>query len=187
MTQNPICSAVVAMAPDHTIGGGNQLLWHAPKDLQHFKKLTLDHAIIMGRKTFESIGRKLPRRHTIVVTSKPAWEVADVEIAAGMEAALAAGRRHAHQHGQQEFFVVGGGEIYRQAMAHIQRIHLTKVDVHVSGDTFFHWPSHEFVARVGRFEEANEANPNLHFVCLDRLNGLNGLPLAPMPTYITVE
>jgi Dihydrofolate reductase len=82
MTNQPICSAVVAMAPNHTIGGCNELLWRAPKDLKHFKSLTVDHAIIMGRKTFESIGRKLPRRHTIVVTSKPAWEMPDVEIAA---------------------------------------------------------------------------------------------------------
>jgi Dihydrofolate reductase len=184
MTNQPICSAVVAMAPNHTIGGCNELLWHAPKDLKHFKSLTVDHAIIMGRKTFESIGRKLPRRHTIVVTSKPAWEMPDVEIAAGMQAALAAGRRYASQHQQREFFVVGGGEIYRQFMPYIQRIHLTKVDVDVSGDTYFYWPEQEFVARTGLFSLADDTNPNLHFLCLDRLDGL---PLAPMPTYITAE
>lgn len=113
------------------IGRDGQMPWHLPEDLAHFKRTTMGHPLIMGRKTFDSIGRVLPGRRTIVVTRQPGWRHAGVETAHSLADALAlAGPA-------DEVFVVGGGEIYGAAMPFAQRMVLSEVPDAPEGDAFF--------------------------------------------------
>jgi dihydrofolate reductase len=122
---------IAALARNGVIGIANKLPWHLPEDLQHFKATTLGHPIVMGRRTFESIGRPLPGRRTIVVTRDPAWSHPDCERAASLDEAVA---RCAGLH---EMFVVGGGRLYAEAMPQADRLIVTDVEIDVRGDTFF--------------------------------------------------
>jgi dihydrofolate reductase len=129
-------SIIVAAAENNVIGRQGQLPWHLPADLQHFKKLTLGHPIVMGRRTFESIGRVLPGRTNVVVTTQTAWPApAGVLLAHSLPEALALA---AQQPGGEEVCVIGGGEIYRAALPAVDVVHLTEVHTTVpDGDTFF--------------------------------------------------
>ncbi len=129
-------SIVVAAAVNNVIGRQGQLPWHLPADLQHFKEHTLGHPIIMGRRTFESIGRVLPGRTTIVVTTQTGWPApAGALLAHSLPEALALA---AQQPGGEEVCVIGGGEIYRAALPAADIVYLTEVHTTVpDGDTFF--------------------------------------------------
>ena len=135
-------SITVAVARNNVIGGQNNLLWHLPADLKRFKELTSGHAVIMGRKTFESIGHPLPNRRNIVVTRDAAYAKEGIETVHSLEAALdmvigPASASATAGEGRQEVFVIGGGEIFRQALPLAGRIYLTKVDADFEGDVFF--------------------------------------------------
>jgi len=121
---------VAAVARNGTIGADGGLPWHLPADLKRFKALTMGHPMVMGRKTFDSIGRALPGRRTIVVTRDPGWNAPGVETVPSVAAALAAV-------GDDEVMVVGGGEIYAQTIGLADRLEITQVDVDVPGDTRF--------------------------------------------------
>ncbi len=126
-----ILSMIVAASENNAIGKYNELLWHLPKDLKYFKEVTSGHCIIMGRKTFDSIGKPLPKRRNIVITRREEFEVEGVEVANDIEAAI-------DMVGEdQEPFIVGGGTIYEQALDYVNRVYLTRVHAHVNGDTFF--------------------------------------------------
>jgi dihydrofolate reductase len=140
----PTITLVAAVARNSTIGADGGLPWHLPADLKRFKALTMGHTMIMGRRTFESIGRALPGRRTIVVTRDPQWQAPDVRVASSVEAAIAmAGDepREPMMVGQlmelDQLMVVGGGEIYRQTIADADRLEITHVDMDVDGDTTF--------------------------------------------------
>ncbi len=122
---------VVATNRVGTIGVDGRLPWHLPADLKHFKKLTLNAPIVMGRKTFESIGRPLPQRQNIVLTRDPSFRAEGVEIVHDKPAALKAARA------APQLFVIGGAEIYRLFLDDVDRIYLTRVDSDLKGDTFF--------------------------------------------------
>src|SRR5690606_5122657 len=128
---NDQLSIIVAVSANNAIGKNNQLLWHLPADLKHFKNITSGHTIIMGRKTYESIGKPLPHRRNIVITRQPQLQLAGVEIVHSLDEALALCQNEA------EVFVIGGAEIYRQALPLCQRIYLTRVHKHFDGDAFF--------------------------------------------------
>ncbi|MBI1315575.1 dihydrofolate reductase [bacterium] len=121
---------VAAVARNGVIGGNNTLLWHIPDDLKHFKRLTLDGTLLMGRKTFESLPGILPRRRHIVI-SRQKRETAGVEWVETLEQALALCAD------LEQVFVVGGGEIYRLAMPWAHRLELTRIDADYTGDTTF--------------------------------------------------
>lgn len=126
-----ILSMIVAASENNAIGHNNELLWHLPKDLKYFKDVTSGHCIIMGRRTFESIGKPLPNRRNIVITRREDLEIDGVEIANDIEAAI-------DMVGEdQEPFVVGGGQVYEQAMDYVDRVYMTRVHAHVNGDTHF--------------------------------------------------
>jgi dihydrofolate reductase len=129
-------SIIVAAADNGVIGRQGQLPWHLPADLQHFKQLTLGHPIVMGRRTFESIGRVLPGRTNIVVTGQPSWPApAGVLLAHSLPEALALASQ---QPGGEDVCIIGGGEIYREALPATDVVHLTEVHTTVAdGDTFF--------------------------------------------------
>lgn len=123
-------SIIVAIAKNNAIGKDNKLLWYLPNDLKHFKDVTTGHTVIMGRKTFDSVGKPLPKRRNIVVTRQPIT-IEGCEVVSSIEAALALCA------GEEEVFIVGGAEIYRQALHLTNRIYLTRVDQDFDGDTFF--------------------------------------------------
>ncbi|SFN24383.1 dihydrofolate reductase [Formivibrio citricus] len=122
---------IAAVARNRAIGLDNQLLWRLPEDLKRFKALTTGHPILMGRKTFESLGRPLPGRRNVVVSRNPEWQTAGAEVFASLEAALAACA------GAEKVFVIGGAEIYRQALPLTDVLDLTEVDDAPHGDVFF--------------------------------------------------
>lgn len=121
---------IVAMTPEGVIGANNQLLWHLPNDLKHFKTLTLGKPIIMGRKTFESIGKPLPERQNIILTHQ-SLPIAGCDIAHSVSEALALAGNAA------EIMVIGGGEIYRLFFPYAKRIFVTYVKTQIAGDTYF--------------------------------------------------
>ncbi len=126
---------VVAVADNDVIGRGNQLPWRLPADLRHFKALTLGRPILMGRKTYESIGRALPGRLNLVLTRSDAFAPADCTVVRSLEAARRAAKGHAHG---SPLMVIGGAEIYRQCLPQAGCIHLTRVHARIEdGDTFF--------------------------------------------------
>lgn len=128
-------SILAAVADNGVIGRDGKLPWHLSDDLRRFKRLTMGHTIVMGRGTWESIGRPLPGRRTIVVTRQPQYRVdADgMEVAASLDDAL----RIAEAAGDDEVFIVGGAEIYRLALPRADRLELTRVHGSVAGDTYF--------------------------------------------------
>jgi len=129
MSDKPRLSMIVAMARNRVIGADGKIPWHLPNELQLFKSVTMGHHIIMGRKTYESIGRLLPGRTTVIVTRQKDYTVAGAKIAHTLEQAVALCA------GDAEIFVIGGGELYRAAMPMADRIYLTVVDAEPAGDT----------------------------------------------------
>lgn len=135
---------LAAIGRNLVIGRDGDMPWHLPEDLRHFKATTMGHPMVMGRKTFDSIGRALPGRRTIVVTRQRDWHHADVETAHSLADALAlAGPT-------DEVFVVGGGQLYAEAMPFAQRMILSEVPDAPEGDTFFpEWVAQDW-REVGR-------------------------------------
>lgn len=137
----PLLSAIAAMDENRTIGYKNRLPWHLPADLKHFKMLTSHHPILMGRKTFESIGKPLPNRTNIILTRDNQYHAPDCIVVTALDQALEA----AQQTQTDEIFIIGGAEIYQQLLPHIQRLYLTIVHHSFTGDAFFpelnphHW------------------------------------------------
>jgi dihydrofolate reductase len=128
-----ILSLIVAMDERGAIGKGNRLPWRLSADLKRFRELTMGHHIVMGRKTFETIGRALPGRQTIIITRNPRLEVEDCLIAHSLDEAL----RLAERRGETEVFICGGAEIYAQSIERADRLYLTEVHTEVEADTFF--------------------------------------------------
>ena len=126
-----ICIAV-AVGENFAIGKNNQLLWHMPADLKFFKQTTSGHAIIMGRKTFDSVGKPLPNRRNIVITRDSSLKIDGVEVVNSLDEALAI-----TQHEEKPVFIVGGAEIYRQALSKTDTIYLTTIHHTFDADTFF--------------------------------------------------
>jgi dihydrofolate reductase len=135
---------IVARARNGVIGRCGALPWQLPEDLAHFKRTTMGHAIVMGRKTWDSIGRALPGRRNIVLTRNPNWRAPGAEVASSLEDALqkCAARREAGAAnappGEADVFVIGGAELYAQAMRrHIDTIFVTEIDADFQGDALF--------------------------------------------------
>ncbi len=126
-------SLIVAQSPQRVIGNAGGLPWRLSSDLKRFKSLTMGHHLIMGRKTYDSIGRPLPGRTSIVISrnAAPAEAAAGVLYTTSLQQAIELAA------GDDEAFVIGGGEIYRQALSQVDRLYLTQVDAEVEGDTLF--------------------------------------------------
>ncbi len=126
-----IVSLIVAVAENGVIGRAGKLPWHLPEDLKRFKRLTVGHPVIMGRKTWESIGRPLPGRRNLVVSRTPGYAAEGAEVFASLDEALAAAA------GEDEVFVIGGAALYAEAMPRADRLYLTRVHATVEGDVTF--------------------------------------------------
>jgi dihydrofolate reductase len=153
-------SIIVAMAINRTIGVNNTLPWRCPEDLKHFKMLTMGHHMIMGRKTFDSIGKPLPGRTTVVVTRNTDLEIEGCTIAHSLNDAIAACA------GDEEIFVVGGAELYRQAVSVADTLYFTEIQQDVEGDA--HFPEFDYSAwrEISRDVRSQETPQPLeyHFV-----------------------
>lgn len=123
-------SLIVAMAKNRVIGKDNQLPWHLPADLKHFKTITMGKPIIMGRKTYDSIGRPLPGRRNIVITRQTDLTIAGCDVVNSLQAALALVD-------DAEVMVIGGTEIFKQALPLAKRLYLTEIDAEFEGDAYF--------------------------------------------------
>lgn len=126
-----IISMVAAMTKNRVIGKDNQMPWHLPADLKHFKQVTLGKPVVMGRKTFESIGRLLPGRRNVVISRSTPADAKGAEWVTSLEQAF----RLVQQH--DEVMVIGGAEIYRQCLPLAQRLYLTEIDLSTEGDAYF--------------------------------------------------
>jgi dihydrofolate reductase len=157
-------SLIVAMAQNRTIGVNNALPWRCPEDLKHFKALTMGHHMIMGRKTFESIGKPLPGRITVVVTRNFDLEIEGCLMAHSLKEAIAACAD------DEELFIVGGAELYRQAIDLVDTLYITEIQQDVEGDAHFpELDKAEWVetAREARSQETPQAL-HYHFVTYRR-------------------
>jgi len=126
-------SIIAAVAENGVVGRGGRLPWHLAADLRRFKQLTMGHTVIMGRKTWESIGRPLPGRQMVVVSRQDGYRAEGVDVASNLDAAIDV----ATTAGDDEAFVIGGAEIYRLALPHADRLYLTRVHAKIEGDTVF--------------------------------------------------
>lgn len=132
-----IVSLIVAAGENGVIGKDNQLLWRLRSDMKRFRALTMGKPVIMGRKTFNSIGKPLEGRDNIIVTRDPDFEIEGAFVARSVEDALALGRVKAGDRGDLEIMVIGGAEIYEQALPMADRIYFSRVHVSLEGDAFF--------------------------------------------------
>lgn len=146
----PIVSLVVAAARNGVIGREGEMPWRLASDLKRFKRLTLGLPIVMGRRTFDSIGRVLPGRHTVVVTRDPGWSSPGAERAETPEDALAQARIWAAAKGVGEVAVLGGGQLYRALRDEAHLIRLTTVEAEPEGDTFFDLPEDRLWQQVSQ-------------------------------------
>ena len=147
-------SIVVACGTNNAIGKDNRLLWHLPADLQFFKKTTLGKTMIMGRATFESIGKALPGRRTIVVTRNAAWQAEGAETANSLDHALEMCNH------SEEIIIAGGADIYQQCFTKADRIYRTVVDMQPEADRFFPEISEkEYRLEASELRKADEKNP----------------------------
>lgn len=126
-------SFIVAMDDNRVIGKDNELPWHLPEDLKNFKRVTMGHPIVMGRKTFESIGRALPGRENIIITRNPSFSRDDCTVFYQIEDLLS----YCKQKPEEEFFVIGGAEIFKQLLREVGRLYITIIHEDFQGDTFF--------------------------------------------------
>lgn len=159
-------SILVAMAKNRVIGRNNTLPWHLPPDLKHFKALTMGHPIIMGRKTYESIGRPLPGRTNVIITHQADYQVAGAFVVDSIDKALNVCKDSADTNGKG--FIIGGAEIYRQTLDLCHRIYITEIQQSFVGDTYFPELNDEWVeiVREKHFLD-DETKLEYHFVVLE--------------------
>ena len=163
-------SIVVAVADNGVIGRGNALPWDLPDDLQHFKRTTMGRPIIMGRKTYESIGRPLPGRLNIILTRDSAWQTPGVSVATSIEQAIDLAEGQALIDGADSVMVIGGAEVYRQALPFTSRAFLTRVHGNVRGDAFFDLDQISSWRELSRLEVAAGARNSHDFSVIELEN-----------------
>ncbi len=159
----PCIVLIAAVAANGVIGVGNTLPWRIADDLKRFKALTLGHPVIMGRKTWESLGRALPGRHNIVITRAASYPAAGATVAGSIAAALAACAP------ETTAFVIGGAEIYAQALARAQRMELTEIHADVAGDAYFPRFNRNAWRETAREPHRDPAGLNYDFVSYQRI------------------
>jgi len=163
-------SLVWAMAQNRVIGRNNNLPWYLPEDLKYFKRITMGKPIIMGRKTFDSIGKPLPGRANIVITRNPDFGVEGVKVVNSLDAAITLCKSIGEIDGVDEAMVIGGAEIYKLALPSADRLYLTEVHSEVEGDAYFpEFDRSEWKVTAREDFEASDPNPyNYSFLVLDK-------------------
>ncbi|AHG81616.1 Dihydrofolate reductase [Bibersteinia trehalosi USDA-ARS-USMARC-188] len=158
-------SIIVARTQNHVIGKDNAMPWHLPVDLAWFRQNTLGKPVIMGRKTYESIGRLLPKRPNIIV-SRSGILVEGAHVATSLQQALEIAGNYAKG---DEIMLIGGGELFKQAMPLAEKLYLTEIQARLEGDTFFEFAENEWQVVSEQLSEIDEKNPyRCRFLCLER-------------------
>ena len=165
---SPRLSLLVAMAKNRVIGRDNKLPWHLPDDLKHFKFLTMGKTIVMGRKTYESIGKPLPGRVNIIITRQEGYEVPGATVVSSIDDALLMCEKIRSINGEN--FIIGGEELYRQTLKICQRIYITEIQRDFEGDVYFPEvdPNEWEETQRDKHISENDTNLEYHFVVLDR-------------------
>jgi dihydrofolate reductase len=164
----PVIAFVVARADNGVIGRDNGLPWHLPEDLKHFKRLTVGKPIVMGRKTFESIGKPLPGRHNIVLTRDPEWRAEGVTVVPNLAEAIAAAGLDPRARAP-EIMIVGGAHVYAEALPIATRVYLTEVHAAPGGDTILPaFDPAQWRETAREDHPAEDDRPAYSFVTLDR-------------------
>lgn len=159
-------SIIVAKAKNNIIGKNNKMIWHLPEDLKHFKNLTTGHTIIMGRKTFESLGKPLSNRKHIIFSQNPEFKVNDENV----EVVHSLLQIQDLIEGKEEAFVIGGAMIYNFLMPYVKKMYVTEIEKDFEGDTFFPIIDSEIWKEVSREKGIKDENNNLdyYFVTYER-------------------
>ena len=162
-------SLIVAVSRNGIIGIDNQLPWHLPEDLKYFKSVTMGKPIIMGRKTYDSIGRPLPGRTNIVITRDSSWQAEGVEVARTLAQAMTLGQLACAQADVDEAMVIGGEQIYRMTLPAADRLYLTEVQAEVEGDAFFpEFDAKDWQQVSEQLPEVTDTHP-YRFIVLERI------------------
>ena len=157
-------SMIAAIGKNRELGRGNKLIWQIPSDLARFRKITAGHPIIMGRKTYESIGRVLPNRTNIIITRDPNYKVEGAIVVNSIEEALKAGKAY---YESTEVFIIGGAQIYALGMPHANKLYLTKINAEApNADAFF--PDYSEFKKVIRRESGKENGLRFEYIDLER-------------------
>ncbi len=161
-----ILSIIDAMGKNNELGKDNQLLWDLPRDMKHFRETTSGHPVIMGRKTFESIGRPLPKRRNVVITRDTEYQKEGIEVVHSLIEAI-----ELFKGSDEESFVIGGAEIYKQALPFADRLYITHVDGAFDADAFFPEVNYIEWKEVSRehFDRDTDNNYPCDFVVYERL------------------
>lgn len=160
---------ICAMSENRVIGRDNGLPWHLSEDLKYFKRTTMGHSMIMGRNTWESIGRALPGRTSIVISTRPGYVAEGAEVVGSLPQAIERAEAIAAESGSQQAFVIGGAVLYRAALALVDTIHLTRVHATVEGDTYLTEFDESGWEEVSRTEYSrDEANGYDYSICVLR-------------------
>jgi dihydrofolate reductase len=161
---------IAAVANNGVVGRDNQLPWHLPGDLPYFRRITMGKPVVMGRKTWDSIGRPLPGRTNIVISRQPDLELEGARVVDTVEAALALAEAVAEIDGVTELMVIGGAQIYALALPLAQRLYLTEVHAEVTGDAWFpDWDRSQWLETSRHRHSAHDSNPyDYSFVVYER-------------------
>ena len=162
-------SLIVARADNGVIGIDNKLPWHLPSDLKYFKQVTMGKPVVMGRKTFESIGRPLPGRTNVVVTRNHDWSALGVRVVSSLRAGLKLACTQAELDGVDEVVLIGGASIYQESMALVDRMYVTQVHASPEGDAFFKAPDGAIFEQISVDDHfADEISPAHSYEIWDR-------------------
>jgi len=163
---------IVAASENNVIGKNNQLPWYLPGDLKYFKAITMAKPVIMGRKTFESIGKPLPGRDNIVITRNADYQADGIKVVTSLEEAIELAESITLINSGEEIMIIGGAQIYKQALAMADRVYLTRVHRHVEGDAFFPELETDQWQEVAREDiAAEEPNPfDFSYLVLDKVS-----------------
>lgn len=156
-------SIIAVIGKNHELGKDNKLLWHIPGDLARFKRITDGHPVIMGRKTFQSIGKPLSNRSNIVISSDPAFHAAGIIIVDSLQHAIKSAKKFP---GHEEIFVIGGGSVYKQAIESVDKLYLTIVNATAEADTFF--PNYDSFKKIIADELQVRDDYSFRYVTIER-------------------
>lgn len=167
-------SLIAALSDNRVIGRNNKMPWHLSNDLKYFKRMTMGKPILMGRKTFDSIGKPLPSRTNIVVTRQSDWQAPEVHVVHSVNEGIDLAQRLSLIDVSEEVMVIGGAQIYREVLPQAQRLYLTQIHAEFEGDAFFPQIRADEWKEVGREDhQTDPTNPYAHsFVVLDRVTEL---------------
>lgn len=161
---------VVAMDKQHAIGVNNQLPWHLSDDLKHFKALTQNGVVLMGRKTYDSMGRVLPKRVNWVLTRDTSWHAEGVKVAHSLNELMDAAAADVKALQQSSIFIIGGGELFTLCMPFTDRLEITHVDLQVNGDAFYPAIPAEFKEHQRQPQQDASSGVRFDFVSYQRQN-----------------